>query len=459
MSYVITGQAFPGISSQYGTSAQTSESVKMTFALRADHGIHNLEYLAPLLPIVLVLAIVFAARRRDLRILAPLAILGGSVTFDTLGLLVGFLEPWYRYFIVSVPLDVMLVGCILAQGGTVRTSDSTAGPVRIPPGKIATNEGIRGRSHRGRGGGGPSWGVRWRCRRGEGCSLTRCRARNRPSWAPCSSPIRRRPRRSGHVTTPTSSRSTPISGTCTCPMDPSWPTRTGTAHPEIVTSVPNSKVFVIINDRDFQRVLADPLTFGAHYLFVPQPVGVGLVDALNEEYPTLYKTARGSPSSSISSMRTASAPRTASTASPATTARRAKADRLRRAAESDATGGPDRQPRRGLVRTTSTPTAVRSPEARGHDRHDRVPGEGVRCTGATRSREPVPNEDAACARLHLGSDLGLDLDATGGRCHAPHGGSCIESHLSGNNRLAQRHGLSEPHADAVPLIAAHWGVP
>ena len=67
----------------------------------------------------------------------------------------------------------------------------------------------------------------------------------------------------------------------------------GECTPQIVTSVPNSKVFVITNDRDFQRVLSDPLTFGAHYLFVPQPVGVGNVDALNEHYPTLYANGAG----------------------------------------------------------------------------------------------------------------------------------------------------------------------
>jgi hypothetical protein len=67
----------------------------------------------------------------------------------------------------------------------------------------------------------------------------------------------------------------------------------GNCTPQIVTSVPNSKVFVITNDRDFQRVVASPLTFGAHYLFVPQPVGAGLVDPLNIEYPTLYDTGAG----------------------------------------------------------------------------------------------------------------------------------------------------------------------
>ena len=144
MSYVITGQAFPGISSQYGTGAQTSESVHMTFAVRAAHGLHNVEYLAPLLPIVLVLAVFFAVRRRDLRIFAPLAILGGSVIFDTLGLFAGFLEPWYRYFIVSVPLDVMLVGCILAQGGAAATTSASASAA--PSGTASSDERGKGKA-------------------------------------------------------------------------------------------------------------------------------------------------------------------------------------------------------------------------------------------------------------------------------------------------------------------------
>ena len=292
MSYVITGQAFPGISSQYGTGAQTSESVHMTFAVRAAHGLHNVEYLAPLLPIVLVLAVFFAVRRRDLRIFAPLAILGGSVIFDTLGLLAGFLEPWYRYFIVSVPLDVMLVGCILAQGGAAaRTSASAA-----PPGTASSDE--RGKGKRSPAmSSGSSWSWRFSvcpCRWPERGSL-RARVQSSEStelgalflshpekteqqWTHHFAHIQSIDAYIGNMHLADGSIVADTYGNCT---------------PQIVTSVPNSKVFVIINDRDFQRVLADPLTFGAHYLFVPQPVGVGLVDALNEEYPTLYANGAG----------------------------------------------------------------------------------------------------------------------------------------------------------------------
>jgi hypothetical protein len=291
MSYVITGQAFPGISSQYGTSAQTSESVKMTFALRADHGIHNLEYLAPLLPIVLVLAIVFAARRRDLRILAPLAILGGSVTFDTLGLLVGFLEPWYRYFIVSVPLDVMLVGCILAQGGTVRTSDSARAPSESRPVRsrrtreyaagligVVVVVALLGVSVVSSGRGIFAHSVQSSESTELGALFLSHPSKTEAQWTRHYAHIESIDAYLGNMHLPDGSIVADTYGNCT---------------PQIVTSVPNSKVFVIINDRDFQRVLADPLTFGAHYLFVPQPVGVGLVDALNEEYPTLYKNGAG----------------------------------------------------------------------------------------------------------------------------------------------------------------------
>lgn len=292
MSFVITGQAFPGISSQYGTGAQTSESVHMTFAVRAAHGLHNVEYLAPLLPLVLVVAIACSARRRDLRIFAPLAILGGSVTFDALGLLAGFLEPWYRYFIVSVPLDVMLVGCILAQGGNVATAARSARTqTSVPSVKSGRNKelvasvvgvvlvvALLGVSVPSSGRGIFAKSVQSSESTELGALFLRHPTKTEVQWTHHYAHIQSIDAYIGNMHLPNGSIVADTYGNCT---------------PQIVTSVPNSKVFVIINDRDFQKVLADPLTFGAHYLFVPQPVGVGLVDALNEEYPTLYANGAG----------------------------------------------------------------------------------------------------------------------------------------------------------------------
>ena len=46
--------------------------------------------------------------------------------------------------------------------------------------------------------------------------------------------------------------------------------------------------FVITSDRDFQQVLADPVTFRAHYLLLPPPGGYGDLDAVTRAYPSLY---------------------------------------------------------------------------------------------------------------------------------------------------------------------------
>ena len=280
-SYVITGQAFPGVTSQYGTGNQTSQSVQMTFAVRAAHGLHNIEYLAPFLPVVVVLAIFFAARHRDLRILAPLAVLGGSVTFDALGLLSGFLEPWYRYFLLSVPLDVMLVGCILAQKSTV---PATTAKLRRTRGFAASVIGVvvvvvlLGLSVASSGKGIFASSVQSSESTELGALFLAHPTKTELQWTHHYAHIQSIDAYIGNMHLADGSIVADTYGNCT---------------PQIVTSVPNSKVFVIINDRDFQRVLADPLTFGAHYLFVPQPVGVGVDDALNEEYPTLYANGAG----------------------------------------------------------------------------------------------------------------------------------------------------------------------
>ncbi len=63
--------------------------------------------------------------------------------------------------------------------------------------------------------------------------------------------------------------------------------------PEVITTVPNSKIFVIPNDRDFQRSLADPLTFHVHYLLAAAPSGINVNTATNKLYPTLYATGAG----------------------------------------------------------------------------------------------------------------------------------------------------------------------
>ena len=62
--------------------------------------------------------------------------------------------------------------------------------------------------------------------------------------------------------------------------------------PDMIMRVSDPKVFVIPNDRDFQRILDDPLTFDAHYLLVPDPVD-SPADSIDNQYPRLYGRGEG----------------------------------------------------------------------------------------------------------------------------------------------------------------------
>jgi hypothetical protein len=62
--------------------------------------------------------------------------------------------------------------------------------------------------------------------------------------------------------------------------------------PEIIVTISQPKLFVIPNDRDFQRELADPLTFHAHFILEPNPSEIP-VSAQNDEYPALWATGGG----------------------------------------------------------------------------------------------------------------------------------------------------------------------
>jgi hypothetical protein len=63
--------------------------------------------------------------------------------------------------------------------------------------------------------------------------------------------------------------------------------------PFMVLASHHPRQFVITNDRDFRPILADPVTFKARYLLVPEPTGMGLLDEINRTYPDLYQRGAG----------------------------------------------------------------------------------------------------------------------------------------------------------------------
>lgn len=136
-SKAIVDQWLPTISSVYGNSANVGTYVRSiesatghTLDTKIVYGLQQLLGLEPLAPLLLILAAVLAIRRRDLRVLAPLAVFGSVLAFDNLTFLTGNTFGWLRFQIVVVPLTILLAGSVLAESdkGMDAPSAMTAGP-------------------------------------------------------------------------------------------------------------------------------------------------------------------------------------------------------------------------------------------------------------------------------------------------------------------------------------------
>jgi hypothetical protein len=62
--------------------------------------------------------------------------------------------------------------------------------------------------------------------------------------------------------------------------------------PPLLTTTSKPKIFVIPNDEDYQRTLADPIAFHAHYILEADPVSFPNT-SINIQYPELWKTGSG----------------------------------------------------------------------------------------------------------------------------------------------------------------------
>jgi hypothetical protein len=290
VSYIITGQAFGQFTSVYGTASQLKVigqegGPSPLFHARVLHDVHDILYLAPTIPVVLVVAIWLSVRRRDVGVLSPLAIVGAAVSFDALAYVTNSIAQWFRYFITAVPLEILLVGGIVSTVPAVVGSASRLAPTRSKTGSRLM-------------------GV---------VSVVVVLILAVPSMA--TTVLGMMNPKVGFEETehlgfiflknPTAFEQN---------VPKTWPDMVSvatyfTAHnfaegqvvvdnfsgcvPQIITISSNPKVFVIPNDRDFQRTLDDPLTFHAHYILDVDPVGNGTLTAINTLYPALWKTGAG----------------------------------------------------------------------------------------------------------------------------------------------------------------------
>ncbi len=70
--------------------------------------VRDLLYLEPLLPIILIVVLVLAVRRTEADSLMPIAVFGGVLAFEAYAQLSGETFVWFRFFLMAVPLMVVL---------------------------------------------------------------------------------------------------------------------------------------------------------------------------------------------------------------------------------------------------------------------------------------------------------------------------------------------------------------
>jgi hypothetical protein len=114
LSWVIVGHPFEQYSSAYGTASQLkllnlnggTKSGRFWWAFRA------MLLMAPVVPLILPLALGRVRRERDITALAVTAILGGVVVFELAAYTLGQISWALRYLIYAIPLTVLLAACL-----------------------------------------------------------------------------------------------------------------------------------------------------------------------------------------------------------------------------------------------------------------------------------------------------------------------------------------------------------
>jgi len=284
-SYVITKHPFQ----QFQGNAVLVKAAGFTpgsLSTRLLHEARAIECLAPVLPVALVVAAALAWRRRDAQVMAPLAVLGGGLAFSALSYFDGLLFPWLRYYILAIPLGVLLVGFTLSGPHPIAMPAVASA---LPPTRTSGPADVGRRR-------------RWRRVVTAGAALGAFVA-----VAP-SVPASFVGMLNGTIGPDTSQGLGFIFHSRLSPEDRAARDAFAAVQsvdraieamrlprgsivvdnqveciPQVLTSIADSRVFVIPNDRDFPEVLADPLTFHTRFLLVSS--GTRDPDTVRAAYP------------------------------------------------------------------------------------------------------------------------------------------------------------------------------
>jgi hypothetical protein len=279
ISWIVVGHPLEQFSSQYGNASQLAISGEYFVNSRGGIGpgryvLLQVAGLAPFLPAVLAAAAWRVFRHRDLRLLAALAIPGGVVLFAAVAFLLGQTAGSLRYEIAVIPTMFLCAGCALARRPDaigrrllLRRLIAVTVVAALGLGSAATSALIMSDKRLGHEEHGDL-----------GFILN-------PAAPPGAYEFRYRQRAAQEVASYIDAKRLPKGSVI---LDTGTP-----CTPIIVLASRNPKQFVITNDRDFMPVLADPVTFKAQYLLVPRPVGLGTLNQINRQYPTMWASGAG----------------------------------------------------------------------------------------------------------------------------------------------------------------------
>ncbi len=121
-SYIIVGHPFEQFASIYGNDSQMRTLSLGHSGADVPGALVQVLALQPLLIAAIAFGGLHAARRRDLRVLAIIAVLVPVLLFAGWARSNGTIAPWLRYFIVVIPLAVLMAGFAVGEadlGGTI----------------------------------------------------------------------------------------------------------------------------------------------------------------------------------------------------------------------------------------------------------------------------------------------------------------------------------------------------
>jgi len=281
--WILTGQLL----AQFSVNSQqvSIQGVDITtISGRLAHEAHALVAISPLLAVAAALGLAAGWRRRDPQPLAVVAVLGGCLLFSLVSYDAGSIFPWFRFYILCVPIGVLLFGYAVSPGTASGRRVASGGGSRVgwPPAMVAAVGTVAALVVLG-----PSL-------------PSTARGMLNPVTAP------EETQDLGfvfHKTLDAEDIGSKIHyahvlaiaryiGDMRLPDGSVLVDNTVACIPEIIVTSSNAKVFVIPNDRDYQRVLADPITFDTHFVLVPPDVGLSSTNVINKEYPGIYRGAQ-----------------------------------------------------------------------------------------------------------------------------------------------------------------------